>query len=276
MFETVKAHPTFTYSESYVYSQNLYEFPEEGILGMFPSFVHKGLTKRHRSSAESIDLAQMKQSKIFSGAHDRVSFRDRSAMAAPMVSVQPSVTPSVSDWAYCDEDSLAMKSSGDIVTAVPRGLTLAKSTVRPDPRPPVPCRNGGNSRHSPIPVSKGDFDGLVTSARPNSTFRLQFLASWWMLASGRWISGASFRCSDVGFASTVFLIQSLAYVTRPCHPKPFGNRVASLMMDLSVAPSPVYSFLLPLPRYALLPWMARRIAASSVPLTISRTLFYSF
>ncbi|MPC60820.1 hypothetical protein E2C01_054878 [Portunus trituberculatus] len=47
----------------------------------------KGLTKRHRGSAESIDLAQPKQSKISPGAHDCDSSRDCSAMVAPMVSV---------------------------------------------------------------------------------------------------------------------------------------------------------------------------------------------
>ncbi|MPD04067.1 hypothetical protein E2C01_099736 [Portunus trituberculatus] len=69
----------------------------------------KGLTKRHRGSAESIDLAQPKQSKV----HVTVS--------PPVVSVQPSVTPSVSNWASCDEDSLSMETSDDIVTAVPHG-----------------------------------------------------------------------------------------------------------------------------------------------------------
>ncbi|MPC72139.1 hypothetical protein E2C01_066433 [Portunus trituberculatus] len=59
----------------------------------------KGLTKRHRGSAESIQLAQAKQSKVSPGARDRESSRDRSAMVAPVVSVQPSVTPSVSDRA---------------------------------------------------------------------------------------------------------------------------------------------------------------------------------
>ncbi|MPC28838.1 hypothetical protein E2C01_022049 [Portunus trituberculatus] len=79
----------------------------------------KGLTKWHRDSAESIDLAQVKQSKIPSGAHDCESFEDCSAMTAPVVSVQPSVTPSVSDRASFDEDAPNMESSGDVVKAVP-------------------------------------------------------------------------------------------------------------------------------------------------------------
>ncbi|MPC52789.1 hypothetical protein E2C01_046667 [Portunus trituberculatus] len=41
MFETVKAHPTFNYSKGCVYSQDLFEFTEEEILGMFPSSVQK-------------------------------------------------------------------------------------------------------------------------------------------------------------------------------------------------------------------------------------------
>ncbi|MPC66709.1 hypothetical protein E2C01_060861 [Portunus trituberculatus] len=45
----------------------------------------KGLTKRHRGSAESIDLAQPKQSKVSPGAHDRESSRDRSAMVEVMM-----------------------------------------------------------------------------------------------------------------------------------------------------------------------------------------------
>ncbi|MPC60214.1 hypothetical protein E2C01_054253 [Portunus trituberculatus] len=109
----------------------------------------KGLTKRHRGSAESIDLAQPKQSKISPGEHDRESSRDRSAMVAPTVSVQPSETPSVSDRGSC-EDGLSMEMSDDIITAVPRGPTVAKSAVQPDPRPPVTGRNGDNSHHSPV------------------------------------------------------------------------------------------------------------------------------
>ncbi|MPD03387.1 hypothetical protein E2C01_099024 [Portunus trituberculatus] len=69
----------------------------------------KGLTKRHRGSAESIDLAQPKQSKVSPGIRDRESFRDRSAMVAPVVSVQPSVMPSDSDRASCDEDGFSME-----------------------------------------------------------------------------------------------------------------------------------------------------------------------
>ncbi|MPC54893.1 hypothetical protein E2C01_048822 [Portunus trituberculatus] len=70
----------------------------------------KGLTKRHHSSSELIDLAQPKQSKVSPGAHDHESSRDHSAIVAPMVSVQHSVTPSVSDQASCDEDGLSMES----------------------------------------------------------------------------------------------------------------------------------------------------------------------
>ncbi|MPC28834.1 hypothetical protein E2C01_022045 [Portunus trituberculatus] len=82
----------------------------------------KGLTKPHHGSAESIDLAEAKQSKISPGAHDRDSFRAHSPMTAPMVSVQPAVTPSVSDRASCDEGALEINSSNDVVTAVPRDL----------------------------------------------------------------------------------------------------------------------------------------------------------
>ncbi|MPC72210.1 hypothetical protein E2C01_066508 [Portunus trituberculatus] len=89
----------------------------------------KGLTKRHRGSAESIDLAQHKQSKVSPGVHDRESSKDRSAMVAPVVSVQPSVTLSVSDQASCDEDGLSMETSDDIATAVPRGPAVSKSVV---------------------------------------------------------------------------------------------------------------------------------------------------
>ncbi|MPC74201.1 hypothetical protein E2C01_068553 [Portunus trituberculatus] len=65
----------------------------------------KGLTKRHRGSAESIDLAQPKQSKVSPGTRDCESSRNRSAMVAPVVSAQPPVTPSVSDRAYSDDGS---------------------------------------------------------------------------------------------------------------------------------------------------------------------------
>ena len=49
MFETVKAHPTFNYSKACVYSQDLYEFQEEEILAMCPTFVQK-VTKMRNSS----------------------------------------------------------------------------------------------------------------------------------------------------------------------------------------------------------------------------------
>ncbi|MPC93290.1 hypothetical protein E2C01_088414 [Portunus trituberculatus] len=39
--------------------------------------------------------------------------------------------------------------------------------------------------------------------------------------------------------------RSQAYVTRPSPPKPFGLRVANLMIDLSIDPTLVYSFRLP-------------------------------
>ncbi|MPC51531.1 hypothetical protein E2C01_045380 [Portunus trituberculatus] len=183
MFQTVKAHPTFNYSKGCVYRQDFYEFPEEEILAMCPSSVHKfislgrarcellycpkdgtgvttfaslaarssvdsagsktsatsrsvgsggpvrlanrvilqmtqlessvrcdennpdltkvthivdvhfppaspkplkSLIKRHRGSAESIYLAQPKQSKVSPGGHDRESSRNRSAMVAAM------------------------------------------------------------------------------------------------------------------------------------------------------------------------------------------------
>ncbi|MPC65278.1 hypothetical protein E2C01_059411 [Portunus trituberculatus] len=41
-----------------------------------------------------------------------------------------------------------MELSDDIITAVPRGPTVAKSAVQPDPRLPVTGRNGDNSHHS--------------------------------------------------------------------------------------------------------------------------------
>ncbi|MPC68500.1 hypothetical protein E2C01_062702 [Portunus trituberculatus] len=49
MFETVKAHPIFNYSKGCVYSQDLYEFPEEEILTRCPSSVRK-VTKMRNSS----------------------------------------------------------------------------------------------------------------------------------------------------------------------------------------------------------------------------------
>ncbi|MPC54474.1 hypothetical protein E2C01_048393 [Portunus trituberculatus] len=110
----------------------------------------KGLTKRHRSSAESIDLAQPKQYKVSPGTHGRKSSSDRCAMVAPMVSVQPSVTLSVSDRASCDENGLSMESSDDIITAVSRGPIVSKSAVQPDPRPPVTGRNSDHLHHSPL------------------------------------------------------------------------------------------------------------------------------
>ncbi|MPC78511.1 hypothetical protein E2C01_072999 [Portunus trituberculatus] len=109
----------------------------------------KGLTKRHCGSAESIDLAQPKESKVSPGVHVRDSSRDRSAMVAPVVSVQPCVTPSVSDRASCD-DVLSMETSDDIVTAVHRGHTVSKSAVQPDPRLPMTGKSDDVSHHSPV------------------------------------------------------------------------------------------------------------------------------
>ncbi|MPD01046.1 hypothetical protein E2C01_096558 [Portunus trituberculatus] len=71
-------------------------------------------------------------------------------MVAPVVSVQPSVTPSVSDRASCDEDGLSMETSDDIVTAVPRGPAVSKSAVQPDPRLPMTGRSDDGSHHSPL------------------------------------------------------------------------------------------------------------------------------
>ncbi|MPD04665.1 hypothetical protein E2C01_100363 [Portunus trituberculatus] len=53
----------------------------------------KSMTKRHHGSAESLDLAQPKQSKVSPGAHNRKSSRNRSTRVALVVSVQPPVKP---------------------------------------------------------------------------------------------------------------------------------------------------------------------------------------
>ncbi|MPC74254.1 hypothetical protein E2C01_068608 [Portunus trituberculatus] len=105
------------------------------------------MTKRHRGSAESIEFAQPKQSKVSPGAHARESSRDRTVMVAPVVSAQPSVTSSVSDRASCDEDGLRMETSEDIVTATPRGPTVSKSAFQPDPRPPMTGRCADGPLH---------------------------------------------------------------------------------------------------------------------------------
>ncbi|MPD01959.1 hypothetical protein E2C01_097511 [Portunus trituberculatus] len=47
--------------------------------------------------------------------------------------------------------------------------------------------------------------------------------------------------------------RSLAYATRPSLPKPFGLRVANLMADLSIDPTPVLSFRLTRVGYWQLP-----------------------
>ncbi|MPC73147.1 hypothetical protein E2C01_067466 [Portunus trituberculatus] len=64
------------------------------------------MTKRHRGSAETLDLVQ-----VSPGAHNRKSSRDRSTRVAPIVSVQPPVTPFGSDRASCDENGLCMETS---------------------------------------------------------------------------------------------------------------------------------------------------------------------
>ncbi|MPD03623.1 hypothetical protein E2C01_099265 [Portunus trituberculatus] len=135
----------------------------------------KGLTKWHRGSAESIDLARHKQSEVSLGAHDRESSRDRSAMVPPIVSVQPSVTPSVSDQASCDEDGLSMETSDDIVTAVPHGPAVSKSAVQPDPRPPMTSRNDDGSRHSPV--------GRKAAVQRPGTSQLLVSSRWLIISS---------------------------------------------------------------------------------------------
>ncbi|MPC37595.1 hypothetical protein E2C01_031082 [Portunus trituberculatus] len=124
-----------------------------------------GLTKRHRDSAESIDLAQHKQSKVSPGAHDREPSRDRSAMIAPVVSVQP------------DEDGLSMETSDDIVTAVPRGPAVSKSAVQPDPRLPMTGRSNDGSHHSPV-GRKAAVQRPGTSQLPVSSCRLIISSQW--------------------------------------------------------------------------------------------------
>ncbi|MPD05521.1 hypothetical protein E2C01_101269 [Portunus trituberculatus] len=131
----------------------------------------KGLTKRHCGSVESIDLAQPKQSKVSPGVHDHESSRDRSAVVAPVVSVQPSVAPSVSDWASCDEDGLSMETSDDIVTAIPRGPAVSKSAVQPDPRLPMTDRSDDGSHHSLV-GRKAAVQRPRTSQLPVSSRRL--------------------------------------------------------------------------------------------------------
>ncbi|MPD06285.1 hypothetical protein E2C01_102089 [Portunus trituberculatus] len=88
-----------------------------------PASLLKSMTKRHHGAAESV---------------------------APVVSVQPPVTPSVSDRASCDEDGLCMETSDDIVTAVPRRLAVSKSAVKLDLRPPMTGKSDDGSHHSPV------------------------------------------------------------------------------------------------------------------------------
>ncbi|MPC61997.1 hypothetical protein E2C01_056076 [Portunus trituberculatus] len=87
------------------------------------------------------------------------------------VSVQPSVTPSVSDRASCDEGGVSMESSDDIVTAVPRGPTVSKSAVQPDPRPPMTGRSDDGSHHSLV-ARKAKVQRPGTSQLPVSSCRL--------------------------------------------------------------------------------------------------------
>ncbi|MPC87284.1 hypothetical protein E2C01_082142 [Portunus trituberculatus] len=87
-----------------------------------------------------------------------------------------------------------------------------------------------------------------------------------MLVSGRSTFGASFRYSGVGFAphrlpdsvrcaSILRDSPSQAYVTRPSLPKSFGLRVVSLMTDLAIVPTSVFSFRLPRVGYWQLPYV---------------------
>ncbi|MPC74332.1 hypothetical protein E2C01_068689 [Portunus trituberculatus] len=131
----------------------------------------KGLTKRHRGSAESLDFVQPKQSQVSTDAHNRESFKDRSARVAPVVSVQPPVTPSVSDWASCDEDYLSMETSDDIFTTIPRGPTVSKIAVQPDPSPPMTGRSDDGSHHSTV-GRKAAVQRPGTSQLPVSSRRL--------------------------------------------------------------------------------------------------------
>ncbi|MPC80741.1 hypothetical protein E2C01_075330 [Portunus trituberculatus] len=124
-----------------------------------------------RGSAESIDLARHKQSKNSLGAHDRESSMNRSAMVPLIVSVQPRVKPSVSDRASCDEDSLSMETSDDIVTAVPRGPAVSKMAVQADPRPPMTGRSDEGTHHSPV-GRKAAVQRPGTSQLPVSSRRL--------------------------------------------------------------------------------------------------------
>ncbi|MPD06397.1 hypothetical protein E2C01_102212 [Portunus trituberculatus] len=129
------------------------------------------MTKRHRGSAESIEFAQPKQSKVPPSAHDRESSRDRSAVVAPVISVQPHVTRSVPDRASCDEDGINMETSDDIITAVLCGPAVSKSGVKPDLRPPRTGRSDDGSHHSPA-SRKAAVQRSGTSQLPVSSRRL--------------------------------------------------------------------------------------------------------
>ncbi|MPC96397.1 hypothetical protein E2C01_091656 [Portunus trituberculatus] len=129
------------------------------------------MTKRHRGSAESIEFAQPKQSKVSPGAYDRKSSSHRSAMVAPVIFVQPPVTCSVPDRASCDEDGLNMETSDNIVTAVSCGPPVSKSRVQPDPRPPRIGRSDDGSHPSPT-SRKAAVQRPGTSQFPVSSRRL--------------------------------------------------------------------------------------------------------
>ncbi|MPD05842.1 hypothetical protein E2C01_101612 [Portunus trituberculatus] len=124
---------------------------------------------------ESLDLAQPKQSKDSPGSHNRESSRDRYTRVAPLVFIQPPVTPSVSDRASCHEDGLCIETFDDIVTAVPRGPAVSKSAVQPHLRPPMTGRSDDGSHHSPV-GRKAAVQRPGTSELPVST-RLLIISS---------------------------------------------------------------------------------------------------
>ncbi|MPC84027.1 hypothetical protein E2C01_078751 [Portunus trituberculatus] len=245
MFETIKAHPTFNYSNGCVYCQDLYDFPEEEILAMCPNSVQKvtkmrnssnmvlltffGSTPPDRVNVRPInlrvhsrqcpryrleqDILQLANSQFITlgsarqkdgigatsyasltacssaesagpkttppatsrsvgvGGPVHLANRDRSAMVFPVVSVQPSVTPSVPDRASCEEDGLSMETSDDIFTAVPSGPTVSESAVLPDPCPPRTGRSYDCSHQPPI-GRKAAVQRPGTSQLPVSSFRL--------------------------------------------------------------------------------------------------------
>ncbi|MPC49255.1 hypothetical protein E2C01_043053 [Portunus trituberculatus] len=80
MFEMVKAHPTFNYSKGCVYSQDIYEFPEEEILAMCPSSVHK-VTKM-RNSSNMVLLMVLLQCFSCYGARRELLYRQKDGTGA--------------------------------------------------------------------------------------------------------------------------------------------------------------------------------------------------